>query len=74
MLTTKTKRRVRRVTDGYINPECLYTSEGCMTQFGLGRESLDEARQSGIVKPIEHGRRLYWLGEELIAWLKSKRK
>lgn len=74
MPITKQKREftIRKVGPG-LRPDMLYTTEGCMTEGGLGSSSLDEARQSGMVRPVEHGRRLYYLGEELIAWLKSKR-
>lgn len=66
-------RRVRKVV-GRISPCELYTSEGCMRFAGLGSASLYEARRSGIVKPIEYGKRLYYQGSQLIEWLVSQQQ
>lgn len=54
---------------GRLNPTELYTTEGCMRFAGLGEVSLFAARQSGMVKPVYHGNRAYYLGAQLIAWL-----
>lgn len=59
---------------GRIDATAIYTPEGCMRYAGLGRESLLQARKSGIVEPIPHGRRVYYAGDELIAWIKSLRE
>lgn len=59
---------------GRIDATAVYTTEGCMRYAGLGRESLSQARKSGLVEPIEHGRRVYYGGDQLIAWIKSLRK
>lgn len=66
--------KTRRVTRclGRLDAQSLYTTEGCLRYAGLGRESLLEARRSGIVKPIPCGKRVYYAGEELIQWIKSK--
>jgi hypothetical protein len=58
---------------GRIDAASLYTTEGCLRYAGLGRETLLQARKSGLVKPIELGRRMYYCGDELIAWIKSQR-
>lgn len=64
------KHKAARVV-GRIDPQSLYTSEGCMRHFGLGRELLLEARKSGMVDPIPIGRRLFYVGHELVAWAKT---
>lgn len=72
---TKTpKLRARVLGDCY--PGGLLTREGCMRKLGLGRNSLAEARQSGLVKPISlgHGSRMYYRTSELIAWIESHAK
>jgi hypothetical protein len=38
---------------------------------GIGQSELREARKSGIVKPITCGRRRYYKGSQLIAWIDS---
>jgi hypothetical protein len=67
------KRHVTKCL-GRIDATSVYTTEGCQRYAGLGRESLAEARQSGIVTPIHLGRRDYYGGDELIAWIKSQKK
>lgn len=61
---------------GRIAPGELYTREGCMRFAGLGHQSLIAAVKSGIVKPVGGvpggGGRLYYKGEELIAWIASR--
>lgn len=64
------KRNVTRCL-GRIEATAVYTTEGCLRYAGLGRESLAEARQSGVVEPFEVGKRVYYAGDELIAWIKS---
>ena len=63
--------RVQRVL-GELCPNRLYTREGCMRFAGIGNDSLAQARQSGMVKPLECGRRLYYRGSELIAWIEHQ--
>lgn len=68
--------KTRHVTKcfGRIDPGAVYTTEGCMRYGGIGRESLFQARKSGMVKPIEVGKRVYYGGDELIAWIRSHSK
>lgn len=68
-----TTRHVTRCL-GCLAPERLYTPEGAMRHAGLGRESLLQARKSGMVVPIELGRRVYYSGDQLIRWIKSHSK
>lgn len=65
----QTKQRTRVI--GYINPDGLYTTEGCMRFAGLGRMSLLDARASKLVKPLHVGNRAYYRGRELIEWILS---
>lgn len=62
-------QRIRCV--GRIDPDALYTNEGCWRFAGIGRDSLIDARASGLVKAIPCGRRVYYRGAELIAWIES---
>lgn len=64
-----TKRRKVRRPIGVIAPNRLYTTEGVMRFAGLGHESLAEARRSGRIKPYEVGRRVFYLGKDIIAWI-----
>lgn len=65
----KKQRHVRKCTSGCIDPERIYTYEGCIKHFGFGRELLAQARQSGLVKPVVIGRRSYYLGRQLHEWV-----
>ncbi len=56
---------------GYIAPERVYSTEGVYQAVGLARESLRDARASGIVKPVKKGKQLYYLGSQLIEWILS---
>lgn len=69
----KTVRRKARVTKcrGEVRPSSRYTLEGVMRAIGIGRIQLTEARQAGFVKPIHCGRRTYYRGKEIIAWIDS---
>lgn len=70
MARTKTTREQREVI-GCCNPACDYTTEGCMHFWGLGEKSLDEGRAAGVLRPyMKHGR-LYYLGTELQAWIRT---
>lgn len=59
---------------GQLRPEAIYTKEGCLRYAGIGNDVLIQARQSGVVKPIEIGRRLYYLGSELVEWIRSQNR
>jgi len=56
---------------GVLAPDRLYTKEGVLRACGLGDEALLAAKQSGIVTAIRCGVRVYFSGDELIAWIKS---
>jgi hypothetical protein len=66
------KRRTVGRCAGVLAPERVYTVEGCLRAAGLGHESLAQARRSGLVRPIVVGRRVYYLGSELVEWVKSQ--
>ena len=67
-IKAKSKRRVRKVL-GEGRPDSIYTVEGVMRAFGMGRNELDIARQSGMVKTYPRGRRAYYRGFEIIEWI-----
>ncbi len=56
-----------------IRSDVTYTTDGLMLHCGIGHELLSEMRRSGMVTPIEVGRRLYYLGREVNAWIESKK-
>jgi hypothetical protein len=64
----KKRREVRRVI-GKLDPKALYTREGCMRFFGIGSNSLIDARKSGIVKPVRLGKRQFYRGDQLKKWI-----
>jgi hypothetical protein len=66
----------RHITEvrGELYPGGLLTKEGCMERAGLGRKALEEARRSGMVRPIEANQRLYYRTSELIEWIESHAK
>ena len=68
-MPTRERKRTRCV--GVIDPERLYTKEGCKRFAGIGRQVLLEAKRSGMVKAIQAGMRVYFRGSELIAWIES---
>lgn len=66
-LPRKTDRRNQKVI-GRIDPDSLYTTEGCMRFGGLGLKELAEGRQAKVLHPVYRGRRAYYHGYELIEW------
>ena len=63
----------REVT-GHIRPEDLYDTDQAMRQAGQGYESLTEGREAGVLNPVNDGRRDWYEGRELIAWIREKAK
>lgn len=53
-----------------IDPNCLYTTQECMALCRMGEQTLCEARLAGIVTPIQVGRVDYYVGAELIDFVK----
>lgn len=64
----------RRKPRGRIVPGELLTRDACMTEAGLGDDSLLEARKSGIVQPIEIAGRHYYETDQLIEWIRKQGK
>lgn len=69
-MAARTQRQFTKVI-GRIDADSLYTTEGCLRFAGLGRDSLIQARASGIVKAIPLGKRMYYRGDELIDFIKT---
>lgn len=61
-------------TIGVILPDAMYTTEACMTQCGIGYDQLAQARRAGVVKAYGTRKQMYYLGSELIAWVKREVK
>lgn len=68
-MPAKPKRKSVPRCQGVLAPDRLYTVEGVLKAAGIGHVQLAEARQSKHVTPIYHGRRVYYQGAELIAWI-----
>lgn len=71
---TKPNRRSVPKGDQPIIPGAWYSTNALLTQIGWGRETIAEARQSGLVTPVLASRQLMYDADELIAWLKSKKR
>ena len=72
MTTATTARKRNRGTPaGVIWADAVYTAQALAREFGIGRGEIAEARQAGVIKPRLRSGRLYYLGEEVIAWIKS---
>lgn len=71
--TTSTRQLARRRPGvyGILLPGSILTVEGVMHATGMGEESLAAARESGIVRPIYLGRRVFYRSDELIEWITS---
>lgn len=70
-LTPERKKHVMRCI-GVLDPRQIYTREGLMRFAGIGSDVLKQARASGVVKPINIGRRCYYLGAEVVRWIESQ--
>jgi len=70
-LNGQQRRQVTRCV-GQICSDRVYTVEGLIRYAGIGREILRVARASGTVRPITIGRRSYYLGWQLVAWIESQ--
>ncbi len=72
-MSTSSKTKAPRVAKtGVIDPERLYTADA-LGRIGIGRVQLMEARRSGLVKPVEAGHRMWYVGAEVIEWILSRR-
>lgn len=65
----KTRTHIR--AEGIIAPGEVCDLQGAKSKWGLTRAQLDEARDSGIVKPSMRGGKLRFKADEVIAWLFS---
>lgn len=57
--------------DGYIDERRLYTADGINAAVGLSVKALEEGRQAGMLRPVLLANRLWYSGEELIAWIQA---
>lgn len=55
---------------GEIQGDAAYTADA-LIQRGISRIKLQNARLSGIVKPRSDGRNYWYLGSEIIEWLRA---
>lgn len=59
---------------GALKPDVLYRREEIERLVNIDSLQLMYARRSGLVKPIELNRRMYYRGDELIEWICSHRE
>lgn len=59
--------------DGVLSADAVYTVEGLRRAAGIGRETLAEARQSGLVKSVLIGKRRFYFGSEIVEWMRRMR-
>ncbi len=57
--------------DGYIDERRLYTADGINAAVGLSVKALEEGRQAGMLRPVLLANRLWYSGDELIAWIQA---
>ncbi len=67
-------RQMNTRRDGFLDERRLYTADGVNAAVGLSTKALDEGRRAGMLHPVEMGNRLWYSGEELIAWIQSSGK
>lgn len=60
--------------DGFLDERRLYTADGVNAAVGLSVKALEEGRQSGMLRPVLLANRLWYSGEELIAWIQAAGK
>jgi hypothetical protein len=64
----------RTIPRGGIRADGAYTTDDLMATIGMGRHTLSEARQSGMVKPVQLGTRDIYFGREVMAYLEHLQK
>ena len=57
--------------DGYIDERRLYTADGINAAVGLSVKALEEGRQAGMLRLVLLANRLWYSGDELIAWIQT---
>jgi hypothetical protein len=65
------RKRNRGTPAGVIWADAVYTAQALNREFGIGRGAIIEARQAGVIKPRLRSGRLYYLGSEVIEWIKN---
>lgn len=55
--------------DGVIHSDAAYTFEGIEQHVGLSRCEVNKGVRDGFLHPFTRGRRLFFLGRELVQWL-----
>jgi hypothetical protein len=55
-----------------INPLSVYTSEQLSTMLDASEATLAEARRSGALRATRKGRRVLYLGEWVLDWLRAE--
>lgn len=55
---------------GILDANRLYSTRA-LREIGFGRQTLTEARKSGVVRPYLVGRNHWYEGRELIEWIRQ---
>jgi len=67
------RRKRKLLTEGRLDPKCLYNSDGLLKHAGIGKELLSQARADGVGTRFIGGRNWY-RGREIIKWIWTKGK
>jgi hypothetical protein len=62
------RKKVLKIV-GRLDPDALYTAEGALRFGGLSRDEIGLGRRAKVIKAYECGRRIYYRGCDLIAWI-----
>jgi hypothetical protein len=54
-----------------LNPLAVYSGDQLSAILDVGEATLADARRSGALRSVKKGRRVIYLGEWVIAWLKA---
>lgn len=61
------RKRHRDGIIGHLHPDELCTTEGVLAKLGIGEEKLSEMREERGLPFYRDGKRVYYLGRDLIA-------
>ena len=59
--------------EGILSPDRMYRLKYLQSQFGFSRKTINAINRSGVI-PRLVGREHWYIGEDLIEWIKTCRK
>jgi len=57
-----------------IHPTGIYTTDDLCLMLDVSAQTIAEARRSGALRGARKGRRVVYLGEWVLAWLRSEQE